>query len=270
MLVLSRREKETVRFPNLGIAVEVVRIKGKTVRLGIDAPKEIRAVRGELDLYDVPASSRTRFDADDSIEIQQNLDAANLAIHLAQNQLRQGLSEHADQVLEQAIECMQKLEAYVCGNHDHVNSTIGVREKKTSYQLDRERVVMIVSANPVCQDATNLFRDLGYRVIAFDDLVKAIKFLAENLQPQVLLVQSGNDEFDSATRPENQQPLAVQELKIPGIVGLRQGRDIFFIGNHEMLGWFASEDDEKAISEERRLCYVGVTRAQERLTLVAR
>ena len=48
MLVLSRKVNETVEFPELGITVEVVRVKGNAVRLGIKAPNSIRILRGEL------------------------------------------------------------------------------------------------------------------------------------------------------------------------------------------------------------------------------
>lgn len=48
MLVLSRRESEKIFFPDLGISLEIVRIKGNIVRVGIDAPPEIRVLRGEL------------------------------------------------------------------------------------------------------------------------------------------------------------------------------------------------------------------------------
>ena len=47
MLVLSRKVNETVEFPELGITVEVVRVKGNTVRLGIKAPNSVRILRGE-------------------------------------------------------------------------------------------------------------------------------------------------------------------------------------------------------------------------------
>lgn len=49
MLILSRREAEKVLFPGLGISVEITRVQGRSVRLGIQAPDEIRIIRGELE-----------------------------------------------------------------------------------------------------------------------------------------------------------------------------------------------------------------------------
>jgi carbon storage regulator len=49
MLVLSRKADETIVFPELGISVEVIRVKGSVVRLGIKAPDSVRILRGELE-----------------------------------------------------------------------------------------------------------------------------------------------------------------------------------------------------------------------------
>ncbi|MDB4650732.1 carbon storage regulator, partial [Pirellulaceae bacterium] len=48
MLVLSRQQDQKVLFPNLGITVEIVSIKGRNVKLGIDAPPAVRIIREEL------------------------------------------------------------------------------------------------------------------------------------------------------------------------------------------------------------------------------
>jgi carbon storage regulator len=48
MLVLSRRCGEAIVLPGLDLTVRVVAIKGGVVRLGIDAPQDIRIVREEL------------------------------------------------------------------------------------------------------------------------------------------------------------------------------------------------------------------------------
>ena len=49
MLVLSRKTDETVVFPELGISIEVIRVKGSVVRLGIKAHDSVRILRGELE-----------------------------------------------------------------------------------------------------------------------------------------------------------------------------------------------------------------------------
>ena len=48
MLVLSRKVNEEICIPGLGIKFKVLRRKGNTLRIGIEAPKEIEVLRGEL------------------------------------------------------------------------------------------------------------------------------------------------------------------------------------------------------------------------------
>ncbi|MCI0335768.1 MAG: response regulator [Planctomycetes bacterium] len=48
MLVLSRGRNDKVVFPTLGISVEILRVAGNKVRLGIEAPQEIPVHRHEV------------------------------------------------------------------------------------------------------------------------------------------------------------------------------------------------------------------------------
>ena len=48
MLVLSRRPREKIVLPGLGITVQVVALKGNSVRLGISAPDDVRVLRQEV------------------------------------------------------------------------------------------------------------------------------------------------------------------------------------------------------------------------------
>lgn len=51
MLVLTRKPKESI-FIGDQITVTVIEIKGNAVKLGIEAPKDIKIVREELLLYE--------------------------------------------------------------------------------------------------------------------------------------------------------------------------------------------------------------------------
>ena len=48
MLVLSRREAESIRLPQLDVEIRVMGLRKSKVQLGIIAPKEIMVSRGEL------------------------------------------------------------------------------------------------------------------------------------------------------------------------------------------------------------------------------
>jgi len=52
MLVLSRKQNQTVVIDNQ-IEIQVLKIKGNTVRLGIKAPNQIKVLRGELAPFEV-------------------------------------------------------------------------------------------------------------------------------------------------------------------------------------------------------------------------
>ena len=47
MLVLTRKQNEKIRLGD-NITITVVRMKGKSVRLGIEAPNNVNVLRGEL------------------------------------------------------------------------------------------------------------------------------------------------------------------------------------------------------------------------------
>ncbi|MFO0913750.1 MAG: carbon storage regulator [Pirellulales bacterium] len=55
MLVLTRKAQESIRIGN-DITITVVRLEGKTVRLGVEAPRSVRVLRAELPVHETASS----------------------------------------------------------------------------------------------------------------------------------------------------------------------------------------------------------------------
>lgn len=55
MLVLTRKLQQQIKIGEQ-ITVTILRVKGQTVRVGIDAPRDVRVIRGELPREGEPAA----------------------------------------------------------------------------------------------------------------------------------------------------------------------------------------------------------------------
>src|SRR5687768_13987353 len=107
MLVLSRRPDETIVFPHLGVTVRVLRVQGNVVRIGVEAPPEVRVLRHEL--ADRPVPERARRPSP-SHALRNRLNKVGLSLHLLQRQLQVGRAEAADATLANALEQLTSLD----------------------------------------------------------------------------------------------------------------------------------------------------------------
>ena len=116
MLVLSRREGEKLVFPNLGITLEVVRVRG-SCRSGLASmpPQTFRVWRGELcaarglqplAVTEPKLSSARKL----THAIRNRLHAATLGLHLYRKQMDRGLIEEADRTWRKILEEFVALE----------------------------------------------------------------------------------------------------------------------------------------------------------------
>lgn len=81
MLVLSRKPNEEILIGE-NIKITVLKVKGNTVRIGIEAPQSVKVMRGEL-----PAQKTTRSE----IELQAN-ESGNVELTLSFSPDQEGVS----------------------------------------------------------------------------------------------------------------------------------------------------------------------------------
>lgn len=80
MLVLSRKVQEQVRIGD-NITLTILQIKGKTVRVGIEAPRDIRVVRGELPRKENSSfGTEVEAEAKETEEVQSHVFAGRLEL----------------------------------------------------------------------------------------------------------------------------------------------------------------------------------------------
>lgn len=86
MLVLTRKLNEQILIGD-DIKITLIRVRGNSVRIGIEAPRDVRVVRGELDKLVAPKQATEEID-----------DLAQVFAHPQSNRAQQAPSERPDNI----------------------------------------------------------------------------------------------------------------------------------------------------------------------------
>src|SRR5215213_10006952 len=117
MLVLSRGRNDKVVFPTLGISVEILRVAGNKVRLGIDAPHEVPVHRHEVsqrmdangETIKFPAAPQSAA-ATLTHDMRNRLNAAALGLHLLHRNVETGDMSDAEATIFKIFNELKALE----------------------------------------------------------------------------------------------------------------------------------------------------------------
>ncbi|NND97963.1 MAG: response regulator [Pirellulaceae bacterium] len=174
MLVLSRKKEQRVLFPNLGISVEILRINGNTVRVGVDAPKDVHVLRGEL-ADSEQAKHLLAEQRRSQHELNNHLNGATLALHLLKKQLEAGQLEDAESTLNATLATIHS-----------IDSKVGSGASADAAKRPR---ALVVEDNANERNLLSGYLKLcGYDVESVDDGMAAMTYLATHQCPDVVLL----------------------------------------------------------------------------------
>ncbi len=181
MLVLSRRAADKVCFPNLGITVEVLRINGNTVRLGIDAPDDVKVLRHELATCYEPEARCSPLENNWgklSHDMRNRLNTAMLALHLMQKQIDAGLVSEAETSLQKALRGFQAFD-----------EELGAANPHHAVETDVQRRALLVEDDANERELlAGILQMSGFAVDTARDGLAAMGYLNKHQLPDVVLM----------------------------------------------------------------------------------
>ncbi|MCA9262601.1 MAG: carbon storage regulator [Planctomycetales bacterium] len=228
MLVLTRRSKEKLSFPQVGITIHFVRVQSGQVKIGVDAPRDIAIIRGELDNDEDATASLVRrqllrLPREVRHGIRNQLHEISVGMHLYRELISAGLAEEAESTFESLVSTLQKLDE---------NEVL----KRPTDEPTAAPAGTIVLAEDVPNEREMLasfLRLRGYHCVSFGDGHEVLQYLSENeAVPRVVIVDMNMPRCDGPTtvreirsneRFGNTQLFAVSGMS-PAEYGLGTGR----------------------------------------------
>jgi carbon storage regulator CsrA len=229
MLVLSRRQDDKIVFPNLGITVEILRIAGQSVRIGVDAPSDVRVLRHELadKLGEIATATGGATAARMSNhQLRNRLNKAALGLHLLQRQLEVGSSKEADETLARVLSEFQSLDEVLAA------------DKPREFKENRLALLVEDDANERHLLA-GFLRLSGYEVEIACDGCDALDYLAEGRQPDVVLLDMQMPRCDGpSTISAIRENPRFDDLRLFGVSGREPAEVGVTIGPDGVDRWF--------------------------------
>ena len=229
MLVVSRKENERVTFPNLGISVEILRIAGNAVKVGIEAPRDVHVLRGELT---TDQSRRESYEASrrQCHDFRNRLNTANLALHLLQRQIDAGQLDDAEDTLAKALDAFAEL--------DGLASAATVRASRGRTVAGRRALVVEDSANER-ELLAGVLRLCGYEVDTVADGLAAMTYLASHERPDIVLLDMQMPRMDGRkTISAIRRNPSYRDIKLFAVSGLDRASLDVPLGKRGVDRWF--------------------------------
>lgn len=227
MLVLSRRVGEQIVFPSLGITVELLQTKGNSVRIGVNAPPDVRIVRSEL--VGQSCNSGSPLYARANHELRGRLNTMSIALSLIEKQIQAGLTNDATQTLHEVMAMLESMELAL------------PRADAPSRPRPKDAIeTLLVEDDPNEQALLSSYLRLnGFNVSVVQDGYQALEYLATHKRPDFILLDMRLPRFDGpSTVSAIRQNPSYRDLTVFAVTGCKSEDFRIPIGRTGVNAWF--------------------------------
>lgn len=247
MLVLSRGRNDKVVFPSLGITVEILRVDGKNVRLGIDAPKSVPIVRGEI--ADIKQESNATVAATApglSHAMRNRLQKATLGLRLLQRLLDAGNADDAEPTIFRIFNELKAIEEDLVG--EDAAQDVGAPAPRN------QRALVVEDDANERELLAGYLKLSGFDVETAVDGLQAMVHLAKHDRPDVVLLDMKMPRFDGAkTVAAIRQDPEHKCLKIFAVTGSDPAETAVSVGPEGVDRWFTKPVDPIQLVQAMRV-----------------
>lgn len=248
MLVLSRRSDQQVVFPNVGITLNVLKVRGQVVKLGIEAPDDVEILRPEAK-EQPPSRPRATRSGVNRHDFRGRINNLRLALAVFDRQRALGRDEEAEQTFQRVIKLLSELDAQL-SEPETKQDDKGEASKAGATGL---RLLVVEDDANERELLAGLLRLYGYDVTVASDGVDALKMLEQRPRPDIMLLDinmpnCGGMEVVQRIRSDQRfanLPVYAVSGADPGTVGVRS--DLA-----RLNGWFPKPIDPARLLNEIR------------------
>ena len=232
MLVLTRKSKDKVSFPQVGITVHFIRVQAGQVKVGVDAPRDIAIIRDNAEDRDAAELVRRQLahlPREVRHGIRNELHEISVGLHLFRELLKAGLVDEAEETfasLQGALERLDQNEVLRRPEHHPDNNSSGsvaiIEDDKNQRKL-----------------LADFLRITGYHVLEFPDGDQAIDYFNENDPPNAVLVDMHMPGRDGRATVETlRQSQRFSEVPIFAVSGTSPAENGLTMGSQGVDRWF--------------------------------
>lgn len=227
MLVLSRRTEEKIIFPGTGITVQVLGIKGNVVKVGVEAPPEIRIIRDELNTN---AGGQPEGSSSRQHTLLNQLNKLSLYLDLMQRQWESGKQTDAQGSLAKAMDLLENLD----------RDWNPIRIKETRELENRAPRTLLVEDD---QNERELLAGIltlqGCACDTVSDGEDALNYLASHDRPDFILLDMVMPRCDGRTTLERiRKDPRTRDLKVFAVSGTPPENLGILTGPEGINAWF--------------------------------
>lgn len=244
MLVLSRRQDDKILFPALGISVHVLRIDGGKVRVGVEAPPEVKVLRHELQA--LPAKSppaalgaTPKKNSAKDARLQRHLHTAAASLNRLHELCEDGAVGGSDSLIFEVFHHLKSIDEQVAAD---ANREPVLRDY-------RQRTALLVDDNVnECKLLASYLRLKHFDVAIANDGVAALNYLSNNEDPDVVLMDMQMPGMDGPTAiREMRSQRRYDDLKVFAVSGGDPADYGINVSSEGVNGWFPKPLDPEAI-----------------------